>query len=258
MLEDVRTIAWQDLRSCDILLRSRAAEAAVRFGLYGIGRKGEMWMKRKTFFRTAVVTLAVLAVSFLSLFVFVVPMLKQVSDGAGLSVDWDEDDGTVYEGLSYGSGSRNLYDLYVPAGEEEKERHCGILFLYDSTGGEGSRSGMAPYCKRYAQEGYVTAAMEYSTIDGSDSDVTFYTILDEIGACIGALEEKAEELGCSLEQIALSGVSGGGHLALLYSYSREEESPLPIAFVFEETALTDFHGSTLEWNMQRQPACSVR
>lgn len=202
-------------------------------------------MKKKVYFRTVLFALGVLALSFFSLFVFVAPKLKDVSEGAGLSVDWEEGDGTIYEGLSYGSGSQNLYDLYVPAGEEQKEKHGAILFLVNQSGGEGDRSGMAPYCKRYAKEGYMTLAVEYSAIDSKDSGVTVYSILDEISQCVESLKEKTEELGCPVSQIALSGVSGSGHLALLYSYSRSEESALPVAFTFVEAALTDFHSSTL-------------
>lgn len=201
--------------------------------------------KRKGYIRIILFMLGVLAVSFLSLFVFLVPKLKEISEGAGFSVEWDESDGQLLRDLSYGNGSRNQYDLYVPADEEQKETHCAILFLADNTGGEGTREGMAPYCKRYAKEGYLTAAMDYSVMDARDSDVTFDTMLDEIGQCIRQLKEDTEKMGCPVEQIALSGVSGGGHLALLFAYSREDVSALPIAFVFEETALTDFHSSTL-------------
>lgn len=201
--------------------------------------------RRKVYFRIILIMLGVLVISFLSLFVFIIPKLSKISEGAGFSVDWEESDGTVYKDLSYGSGSKNQFDLYVPADEEQKEKHCAILFLADNTGGEGTRDGMAPYCKRYAKEGYMTAAMEYSMIDSQDSDVTFYNMLDEIGQCIQKIKEEAEELGCPVEKIALSGVSGGGHLALLFAYSRADVSAVPIAFVFEETALTDFHSSTL-------------
>ena len=91
----------------------------------------------------------------------------------------------------------------------------------------------------------MTAVMEYSVMDIQDSKVTFYTMLDEIGLCIRQLKEDTVEMGCPVEKVALSGVSGGGHLALLFAYSRADDSALPIAFVFEETALTDFHSSTL-------------
>ena len=202
-------------------------------------------VKRNMYFRILLFMLGVLAISFLSLFVFVMPKLREISQGAGFAVEWDESDGTIHEDLSYGSGSKNQYDLYVPAGEEQKEKHCAILFLADNTEGEGTREGMAPYCKRYAKEGYMTAVMEYSVMDIQDSKVTFYTMLDEIGLCIRQLKEDTEEMGCPVEKVALSGVSGGGHLALLFAYSRADDSALPITFVFEETALTDFHSSTL-------------
>ena len=70
-------------------------------------------------------------------------------------------------------------------------------------------------------------------------------MLDEITACIGAIKEKLEAEGYQTSKIALSGISAGGHLALLYAYSRAEESPIPIAFVFEFVGPTDFCERTL-------------
>lgn len=63
--------------------------------------------------------------------------------------------------------------------------------------------------------------------------------LDEITACIGSLKKTLSGQGYKTPKIALAGFSAGGHLALLYSYSRAAESPIPIAFVFEKVGPTD-------------------
>ena len=53
-------------------------------------------------------------------------------------------------------------------------------------------------------------------------------------------------MGFDIRKIALSGVSAGGHLALLYGYARQDQSPLRIAFLAVQTDPGDFHPETTQ------------
>lgn len=81
-------------------------------------------------------------------------------------------------------------------------------------------------------------------VENESNTVSFITMLDEIEECLKAIKTKTSELGYEVNEAALSGYSAGGHLALLYSYSRIENSPIPLKFVFEQTGPADFHSDS--------------
>lgn len=58
--------------------------------------------------------------------------------------------------------------------------------------------------------------------------------------CINAIYEKTSELGYTIDKMATSGYSAGGHLALLYAYSRPDAAAIPVKLVFEEVGPADF------------------
>ena len=161
---------------------------------------------------------------------FIQKNLKQ----GGYLVSWSEDDGQVLTGLKYGGGKKNRYDLYIPKNADPKTATPLLLFIHGGSWTEGSRSDMAYACKYYAQNGCITATMDYSLISRQNESITIKTMLDEISACISALKKQLRKTGYHISGLALGGTSAGGHLALLYAYSRAGESAIPIMFVFEK------------------------
>ena len=65
-------------------------------------------------------------------------------------------------------------------------------------------------------------------------------MLDEIAACTAALKKRLEKEGYHVSGMAVGGTSAGGHLALLYAYSRHADSAIPIKFVFEKVGPVSF------------------
>ena len=158
---------------------------------------------------------------------------KNLKQG-GYLVSWSEDDGQVLTGLQYGSEKTNRYDLYIPKKVDPETETPLLLFIHGGSWTVGSRSDMTYACKYYAQNGCITATMDYSLISEEDENVTIKTMLDEIGACISALKNQLKKAGYHVSGLAIGGTSAGGHLALLYAYSRAEESAIPVMFVFEK------------------------
>ena len=77
---------------------------------------------------------------------------------------------------------------------------------------------MAAHCKELASKGYISATMSYSLCTaGAATDVTVYTMMDEITACIGAIRTFSDEKDLNITQLATSGYSAGGHISMLYS-----------------------------------------
>lgn len=171
--------------------------------------------------------------------------MRQNAQNAGYMEGWSEEDGQFIPNLVYNKEKNLQYDMYLPKDLKKDAPVRLLLFIHGGAWKEGSRYDVAYACKYYAKHNCVTATLEYSLLSKDHPEVTIPTMLDEITECIGAIKEKLAADGYQTSKIALAGVSAGGHLALLYSYSRAEESPIPIAFVFQKVGPCDFCERTL-------------
>ena len=164
---------------------------------------------------------------------------------AGKPEAWSQKDGQFIPNQVYDKEKNLVYDMYIPKDLNKDAPVRLALFIHGGAWKGGNRHNIAYACRYYAKQNCVTATIEYSLLSPEHPEVTIPTMLDEITACIKAIKEKLEAKGYQTSKIALSGISAGGHLALLYSYSRAEESPIPIAFVFEFVGPTDFCERTI-------------
>ncbi|MBR0191068.1 MAG: alpha/beta hydrolase [Thermoguttaceae bacterium] len=163
----------------------------------------------------------------------------------GFGEPWSPEDGQLIPNQVYDKDRNLVYDLYIPKDLKKDVPVRLMLFIHGGAWKGGNRHEQDYACRSYAKSGCVTATIEYSLLSGKHPEVTILTMLDQITACIRDIKEKLAAEGYQTSKIALSGVSAGGHLALLYSYSRAEESPIPIAFVFEFVGPSDFCERTL-------------
>ena len=164
---------------------------------------------------------------------------SKFQDGGYLQ-DWSKKDGTQLTGLVYDQAKGLKYDVFIPKNAKKGANVPLMLFIHGGAWNSGRRQDIAYACKYYAKNGCITATLDYSLVSSKRPEVTIYTMLDEITRCIGALKGELANRGYRTPKIALGGFSAGGHLALLYSYSRAGESPIPIAFVCEKVGPSDF------------------
>ncbi|MBQ6021636.1 MAG: alpha/beta hydrolase [Clostridia bacterium] len=150
----------------------------------------------------------------------------------------------VYENVRYGEAERDLVTVYVPKNAEKREYHGCILYIHGGSWTGGEKEDMAPLCKKLAGKGYITATMSYS-LCAEGSGVTVYTMLDEIGMCIAALKEFSDEKGLNITKVAPSGYSAGGHISMLYCYTRADAAALEIAFTANRVGPADM--TTAAW-----------
>jgi acetyl esterase/lipase len=154
--------------------------------------------------------------------------------------DWNDGDGTVLTNIVYDSEKNLKYDLYLPTSSAEKDTPVGaMLFIHGGAWKSGKKEDMMFACRRFAKQGYVTATMEY-TLFKEGAKMSFFTILDDIGKCLEHLRDTAKANRHPIKAVALSGISAGGHLAMLYAYSRADNSPVPISFVFQQVGPSFF------------------
>lgn len=150
----------------------------------------------------------------------------------------------VYENVRYGEAERDLVTVYVPKNAEKREYNGCILYIHGGSWTGGEKEDMAPLCKKLAGKGYITATMSYS-LCAEGSGVTVYTMLDEIGMCIAALKEFSDEKGLNITKVAPSGYSAGGHISMLYCYTRADAAALEIAFTANRVGPADM--TTAAW-----------
>jgi len=141
-------------------------------------------------------------------------------------------------GIRYGPHERNLMDVYLP---ESADGGPATVFLYIHGGGwmSGDKEAGRGWSDIILREGFALVSINYRFISTSgSSSVSCEDILDDIHSAIGYLKNNADAYGIDVSGMAIGGYSAGGHLALLYSYSRE--SPIPVKLVVSEAGLTDF------------------
>ena len=148
----------------------------------------------------------------------------------------------VFSNIAYSDASeRNVMDIYVPAEAYEREENGCILFIHGGSWSSGSKDEMLGECVALASEGYITATMSYTLINDENRDTySVMTVLDEISLAIEAIKNFSDEKGLNITKMATSGYSAGAHLSMLYSYSRAQESAIPLAFAANKVGPSDF------------------
>ena len=143
----------------------------------------------------------------------------------------------------FGSKSNNNFDLYVPKDLAKNQKHAVILFIHGGAWISGFKTDVNSYVHAFANKGYITATIKYTLLKKSmdDRSLSIFRNLDEIDACIASIKSALEDLDFDTTKtnLIIGGASSGAHLAMLYSYSRGQRSPLPISFVVDAVGPVD-------------------
>jgi acetyl esterase/lipase len=157
-----------------------------------------------------------------------------------LKVDFTENVGTVVKDLSYGSDPLQNYDLYLPA-DQSREKYSFILFVHGGgfTGGDKSLVEAVRYGEYLASKGYVVASANYR-LAAEGNGVSVGDMVEDLISAVEVSIDKAEELGYHVTEMATTGGSAGGCLAMLVAFKEPDRLPVPIRLVFEETGPASF------------------
>jgi acetyl esterase/lipase len=181
--------------------------------------------------------------------------LKKFVANTGQDESWSQEDGTSYLDIVYDAETGNKLDIFIPAHLDSARVNGVILFVHDNEGSEGCKEWERHNCYRYAKAGYVTAAAGYS-LHTEENPVTMYAVLDELEAATRKIKELSRQHGWNIQRLALSGTSAGGHLALLFAYSRHAAA-FPVEFVAVGSAPIDFHWSSWDFPGKHKPEIAV-
>lgn len=129
--------------------------------------------------------------------------------------------------IPYGNHERHKIDIFFP---QEAVCNSGVIFYIHGGGWTSAdKSVHHPDCEHFCNLGYICATMNYRYVDGN---TTVYDELDDITQALTTVKKICAENGFAIKKVLLTGGSAGAHLALMYSYTRRNESPLEIACTF--------------------------
>lgn len=142
---------------------------------------------------------------------------------------WSDEYGRRFTDVVYGNRKHNTYDLYLPKDAAQRDSLALILYVHGGSWLGGDKYEHHSDCYAWVQNGYATATMNYSLLN--EEGVSIPTMLEEIDLCIQHIEGLASRKGARICQMAIGGTSAGGHLAMMYAYSRPHCLPLRFATI---------------------------
>ena len=144
---------------------------------------------------------------------------------------------SVVKDLNYGDGVQNNFDLYLP---KDKNRSNFPLVVWIHGGGfvSGDKKDAAS-AKDAATRGYVSASVNYTT-NTDDHPSNLDKMYTEIKNSVNAVVAQAKQHGYPVNQMAITGESAGGTLAMMYAFRDGKDSPVPLKFVFQEVGPASF------------------
>ena len=118
--------------------------------------------------------------------------------------------------LKYGSHPAQTVDVYLPQSRNSQTK--AIIFIHGGFWFGGDKAEMSSMAKHFREKGYATASVNYRLTGTAENNIHPAQVLN-IGEAIKFIQTKAVEWKISANDIAMVGVSAGGHLALLYTYA---------------------------------------
>ena len=150
--------------------------------------------------------------------------------------EWHDEYGQRFENIEYGNRKNNTYDLYLPNDANKNDNLALILYVHGGAWVGGDKRWRHGDCYTWVQKGYATATMNYSLL--KEEGISLLTMQDEIESCIRHIVDFAAEKGARIRQMAISGISAGGHLAMMFAYNHSH--PLPLRFEAIKVGPADF------------------
>ncbi len=138
-----------------------------------------------------------------------------------------------FENVSYGTHERNTLDLYIPAGKESVGL---VLMIHGGAWIGGDKSSFSGDIEKVLGMGYAAAAVNYRYIS---DDVDLIDVTDDIQLAVDKIKSLSERRGIEINKMVVTGGSAGGHLSMLYAYSRDEVSAIKPVAVLNYCGPTD-------------------
>lgn len=147
---------------------------------------------------------------------------------------------------------RQKYDLVFP---DTAEGNLGLVLCIHGGGWvEGRKDEYTESLFQVSKDkGVAAACINYRYIS---ENVSFDDVLDDITSALAAIKAKGAEYGVNINKVLLTGISAGGHLSLLFAYTRKNISPIEPVCVVELCGPTDLE-NPLFYSVENRVGASV-
>ncbi len=135
----------------------------------------------------------------------------------------------------YGEHSRQVMDVSFRKGN--KKEQGAILFIHGGGWVAGNKSGFTNRAIGVSEKfDCICASMNYRY---ASEEVDCNDMLDDIDMAVGKIKSLAAEKGIKVKKVMLVGFSAGGHLAMLYAYTRKNTAGVKVVAVASYSGPTD-------------------
>ncbi len=139
------------------------------------------------------------------------------------------------ENVSYGTHERQVLDLYLP--EDLSDVTGLVLCIHGGAWIGGDKSAYTDSAKDLCEKmNIATATINYRYLSET---VTMADIIDDIDAAVAKIKEIGKDNGTDINKMLLTGHSAGGHLSMLYAYSKADTAAITPAAVANFSGPTD-------------------
>lgn len=160
---------------------------------------------------------------------------------------------TVFNNLSYDGSDAEAMDIYIPNDARERENNGVILLIHGGSWAGGDKAEEELRCRLFASHGYIAASINYTLwSEKNDAEHDITSVLDEIDSALKFVVDFTADMGINTDRAAIGGYSAGAHLALLYSYTRNDTAPTDIKFAASLAGPLDL--STEVWGYEMAAA----
>lgn len=146
-----------------------------------------------------------------------------------------------YRNIAYGSHPLQKMDIHIPNGSTGKNFPV-LLTLHGGEWISGDKSDFDAYTDKFVKANCIHVNVNFRLIENgivSDATPPYEQMLDDIKQALDFLMEHAREYSVDTRKAAIMGYSSGGHLALMYAYTRTLSS-IPIDAVISLSGPTNF------------------
>lgn len=161
------------------------------------------------------------------------------------NVEWSDELGTMKIDISYGDSEANKFDLYLPK-DNKKESYGLVVYLHAGGFTTGDKADDKKTLAWLCSKAYVACGINY-TLRTEANNASVLTQSNEIKTAIPVVIEEAKKHGYNITEMAMSGGSAGGCLAMLYAYRDATESPVPVRLLFEMVGPSSFYAE--DWGI---------
>ena len=167
------------------------------------------------------------------------PVLPQPSTSEPTSAQ--QDPVFHYTDIPYGPHPLQTMDISIPEGSQDA-RYPVVLTLHGGEWMGGDKAALGYYTDTVLASNCIHVNINYRLLNHgipADAETPYEEMLDDIEAAFDFLARNAETYQVDTTKAGIAGYSSGGHLALLYAYTRTT-GPIPISFVISEAGPTNF------------------